>query len=74
MINLTLPRRKLRSQDQRCKASNNTSLQKESLKIDGESVKECKKVTLLEIKKEKERRCNWKVGVTSCGGRGCLYI
>ena len=74
MISLTLLCKKLELQDRQCKASNDASLQEEIFKIDGGSVRECKRVALLEVEEEKERRCSWRVGVASCGGRGCLYI
>ena len=64
----------MRSQNQRCEASNDASLQKESFKINEKSVKECKRIALLEVEKKKERRCSWRVGVASCGRKGCLYI
>jgi len=41
-------------------------LQKESFKINGESVRKCKKVALLKVEEEKERRYNWRIGIASC--------
>ena len=58
MVSLTLLCKRLESQNRRCKALNDASLQKEIFKIDKGSVRECKKVALLEVEEKKERRYN----------------